>query len=108
VSAIDKYLAKKRLTHQLAKTASVAALLKGINTKALMKGAKTFLGTPTGKMTAGLAGAAGLGLAGMAAKRFLGRPSFGQAAMSFVKKHKVPLAAGGAAGVGLAALGRRD
>lgn len=108
MDAINKYLVKKNLTHELAKTASVKALLQGVNAKSLMKGAKKLWSTPAGKAAVGVAGAAGLGLAGMAAKRLLGRPSFGQTAMSFVKKHKVPLAAGGAAGAGLAVLGRRD
>lgn len=106
--AVDRYLIKQNLTRELTKTASATAILKGLNTKALMKGAKKFLGTPTGKITAGVAGAAGLGLAGMAAKRLLSRPSFGQAAMSFARRNKVPLAAGGAAGLGLAALTRKD
>lgn len=103
MNAINKYVVKKNLAHKLSKTASMEAVMKAL--QSAKAGAGRFLGTTAGKATAG---AAGLGLAGLAAKKMLGKPTAGQAAMAFVKKHKMPLAAGGAAGLGLAALSRKN
>lgn len=100
MNALEKLAAKQHLTDQLVKQAKMAGLMEAL--KGL--GPKFMALSPAGKAGAAAAGLGGAGLLAMGAKKLLTRPTAGQAAMKFISKHKVPLAVGGAGGLGLAAM----
>lgn len=99
MNALEKLAAKQHLTDRLVKQAKMAGIMDAL--KGL--GPKFMALSPAGKAGAA-AGLGGAGLLAMGAKKLLTRPTAGQAAMKFISKHKVPLAVGGAGGLGLAAM----